>query len=121
MAETDREKIKAELQMSERDKTVANLRRLIADFDEWQAALEERERELGLPTFYRSKPIPERLMHVGFDKDTIDRVVQLLDAIQGVAKGEPPPEFLVKEMAEETEAEQSALEQLGAIVERRAK
>jgi hypothetical protein len=43
--------------------------------------LEQREAEVGLPTFYRSKPLVERMAAVGFDQATIDQVQTWLDAI----------------------------------------
>jgi hypothetical protein len=36
--------------------------------------LEQREAEVGLPTFYRSKPLVERMAAVSSDQATVDQV-----------------------------------------------
>jgi hypothetical protein len=42
---------------------------------------------VGLPTFYRSKPLVERMAAVGFDPATIDQVQTWLVAIPKIVTG----------------------------------
>ena len=65
---------------TESEKIDDDFRRLTAEIDELNADLCELEEEIGLPSFYRSKPIPERLAHVGFPNETIKHVKTKLDA-----------------------------------------
>ena len=64
----------------ESEKIDDDFRRLTAEIDELDADLCKLEEEIGLPSFYRSKPIPERLGHVGFPNETIKHVKMKLDA-----------------------------------------
>jgi hypothetical protein len=78
--------------------------------------LEQREAEVGLPTFYRSKPLVERM--VGFDQAAIDQVQTWLDAIPKIVTGRQDelPEHVKRELATDADAELSGAEQLAAIM-----
>ena len=45
------------------------------------------EAELGLPTFYRSKPIVERMAALGYDQAAIDHVKTWLDVLTKIVSG----------------------------------
>jgi hypothetical protein len=80
--------------------------------------LERREAEVGLPTFYRSKPLVERMAAVGFDQATIDQVQTWLDGIPKIVTGRQDelPEHVKRELATDADAELSGAEQLAAIM-----
>jgi hypothetical protein len=59
-----RESIEAELNASESDRLVIKLREVLSDLDEVEKELEALEEAQGLPAFYRSKPLLERMATV---------------------------------------------------------
>jgi hypothetical protein len=115
----EREKIEAELRMSERERVVAKCRRLIDEFDEFERRLQALEAERGLPPSYRSKPLVERMAHLGMSEDALDKIKQLLAAITAFAKGGDPPEKRL--LAEHAGVEYSATDQLAVLMESRRK
>jgi hypothetical protein len=121
---TEREKIEAELGMSEKEKSLADLKRVIADFDELERDLEAREAELGLPSFYRSKPLAERLAAVGVSKEAIAKInlmLEAFDVIRRTGDVNDYPEPVKQMLAKVADAEYSALDQLAALRESRRK
>jgi hypothetical protein len=80
--------------------------------------LEQREAEVGLPTFYRSKALVERMAAVGFDPAAIDQVQTWLVAIPKIVTGRQDelPEHVKRELAADADAELSGAEQLTAIM-----
>jgi hypothetical protein len=113
---TEREKIEAELRMNEEEKTVANLWRTIEDVQEIDALLCRLEALAGLPLFYRSKPIPERLKALGFPSEMLEEVNFCFDSLDSMRQGHGVPEHAKALLARREAAEQSALDQLAAIV-----
>lgn len=112
----EREKIEAELRVSERERVVAKCRRLINQFDEFERRLQALEAERGVPPSYRSKPLVERIAHLGMSGDALDQIKQLLAAIKVFAKADDPP---VKRLL--AEHADSAVDQLAVLMESRRK
>jgi primosomal protein N'' len=113
----EREKIEAELRVSERERVVAKCRRLINQFDEFERRLQALEAERGVPPSYRSKPLVKRMAHLGMSGDALDQIKQLLAAIKVFAEADDPP---VKGLlAEHADAEYSAVDQLAVLMESR--
>jgi hypothetical protein len=110
---TEREKIEAELQMSEHEGFAPDLRRVMGDVDDLEADLVALQDTAGLPRFDRSKPPTEWLTILGVSKELIERVRLCLEAIR---EGLDPPKRAKALLAERDSAEQSALAQLDAIV-----
>jgi hypothetical protein len=78
---TERDKIEADLNLGERERAVAKCKEVLFDFKEFERNLEALEAERGLPMFYRSKPLVERLKHVGWEPKAIEQVEILLAAM----------------------------------------
>ena len=113
---TEREKIVAELQMSEHGSLAANFRRLMGDVDRLEADLAALQDKVGLAQFDRSKPLAQWLTILGVSKELIERVRLCLDAVEAIREGLDPPKRAKALLAERNRAEQSALAQLDAIV-----
>ena len=110
---TEREKIEAELQMSEHERFAPDLRRIMGDVDDLEVDLAALQDKVGLAQFGRSKPLTEWLTVLGVSKKLIERVRLSLEAIR---EGLDPPKRAKALLAERDSAEQSALAQLDAIV-----
>ena len=110
---TEREKIEAELQMSEHERFAPDLRRIMGDVDDLEVDLAALQDKVGLAQFGRSKPLTEWLTVLGVSKELIERVRLCLEAIK---EGLDPPKRAEALLAERDSAEQSALAQLDAIV-----
>ena len=95
------------------------LRQILLDHEEFEKDLRQLEDEAGLPVFYRSKPIPERMAAVGMSQGAIDHVQKWLDAISkvGSGRGDELPDDVKRELAEEADAELSGAELLADIVQ----
>jgi hypothetical protein len=113
---TEREKIEAELQMSEHGSLAADLRRVMRDVDDLEADLAALQSKVGLVQFDRSKPLTEWLTILRVSKELIERVRLCLDAVEAIRQGLEPPKRARALLAERDSAEQSALAQLDAIV-----
>ena len=110
---TEREKIEAELPISEHGSLAADLRRVMGDVDDLEADLAALQDKVGLAQFGRSKPLTEWLTVLGVSKELIERVRLCLEAIR---EGLEPPKRAKALLAERDSAERSALAQLDAIV-----
>jgi hypothetical protein len=60
--------------MGERERIVVELRSVIDEIEEFEAQFQALEKGAGLPGFYRSKPITERMAHLGMSQEAIDVV-----------------------------------------------
>jgi len=109
----EREKIEAELQLSEHERFAPDLRRIMGDVDDLEVDLAALQDKVGLAQFGRSKPLTEWLTVLGVSKELIERVRLCLEAIR---EGLDPPKRAKALLAERDSAEQSALAQLDAIV-----
>jgi hypothetical protein len=109
----EREKIEAELQMSEHERFAPDLRRIMGDVDDLEVDLAALQDKVGLAQFGRSKPLTEWLTVLGVSKELIERVRLCLEAIR---EGLDPPKRAKALLAERDSAEQSALAQLDDIV-----
>jgi hypothetical protein len=118
---TERDKIEAELRMTESERLALKLHESIGDLDEMEAELAKLEEQAGLPSFYRTKPVTERLAAVGIGKETIDRIGKPSEALDAVRNGTELPDFAKTLLAEQADAELSAVDQLAAIMESRRK
>jgi hypothetical protein len=115
-----RESIEAELNASESERVIQQLREVIEDCDEVEKELRRLEDALGLSKFYQSKPLPERMRAVGMSQAAIDRVNTAFDAIDMMRSGRSDelPDQVKNDLAAQADAELSAAEQLAAIVAR---
>ena len=113
---TEREKIVAELQMSEHGSLAANFRRLMGDVDDLEVELAALQDKVGVAQFDRSMQLTEWLTILGVSKELIERVRLCLDAVEAIREGLDPPKRAKPLLAERDSAEQSALAQLDAIV-----
>jgi hypothetical protein len=111
---TEREKIEAELQMSEHERFAADFRRVMRDVDDLEADLAALQDKVGLAQF--DQPLTEWLTVLGVSKEPIARVRLCLDAVEAIREGLDPPKRAKALLAERDSAEQSALAQLDAIV-----
>jgi hypothetical protein len=118
-AKQTRESIEAELNASEPERLAQQLRELIQEQDEIERMLRQLEDAAGLPTFYRSKPLVERMAAVGMGRAAIDRIQMMLDAFRMVLAGRQDelPDQVKKDLAGHADAELSGAEQLAAIVD----
>jgi hypothetical protein len=113
-----RETIEAELRADEREKVVERVRSVIRELDEFETRVQALEKEAGLPFFYRSKPLAERMAHLGMSHESIEEVAGLLDAIEKLALGRADElsDAAKKMLAGQAEAELSAADQLATII-----
>ena len=109
----EREKIEAELQMSEHERFAPDLRRIMGDVDDLEVDLAALQDKVGLAQFGRSKPLTEWLTVLDVSKELVERVRLCLEAVR---EGLDPPKRAKALLAERDSAEQSALAQLDAIV-----
>jgi lipopolysaccharide biosynthesis regulator YciM len=122
-AKQTKESIEAELNESEKDRAVRKLRDVAQGALEMEKHLEEREAELGLPTFYRSRPLVERMAAIGMSQDAIDHAQTWVDALSKIVsgRGDELPDHLKKELAEDADAELVGAELLAGIVRKHPK
>src|ERR1035438_6592702 len=122
-AKQTKESIEAELNESEKDRAVRKLRDVAQGALEMEKRLEEREAELGLPTFYRSRPLVERMAAIGMSQDVIDHAKIWLDALSKIVsgRGDELPGDLKRELAEVPDAELTGAELLADIVRKHPK
>jgi len=122
-AKQTRESIEAELNASERDRVIRKLQDTAQEAMDWENRLQEMEDEAGLPTFYRSKPIVERIAALGMSQEAIDRVQMWLDTFSKILSGRTDelPDHLKQELAPEADAELTGAELLADIVQNRRK
>ena len=106
---TEREKIEAELQMSEHERFAADLRRVMGDVDDLEVDVAALQDKVGLAQFGRSKPLTEWLTILRVSKDLIERVRPCLDAVEAIREGLEPPKRAKALLAERDSAKQSAL------------
>jgi len=115
--QTKREKIKAELRMTDVEKVAAELMQVIAEIDEIDVHIGEAEDVLGLRRSSPAERIADRLERIGVCKvgvALIERLFVMLDEVRGGTPSAETKAFLAKREA----AEESATRQLSAIVER---
>ena len=98
---TEREKIEAELQMSEHERFAPDLRRIMGDVDDLEVDLAALQDKVGLAQFGRSKPLTELLTVLGVSKELIERVRLCLEAIR---EGLDPPKRAKALLAERDRA-----------------
>jgi hypothetical protein len=113
---TTRDQIEAELQMSQEEKTVAVIRRAVHAIQRYDAMLSKLEVLAGLPLFYRSKPISERLRALGFENEMVEEINLCFDALDAIREDRGLSERTKALLGEREAAEQSARDQLEAIV-----
>ena len=102
-----RESIEAKLNAGERERAQELLSEVIEDFDELEKTLRQLEDEEGLPAFYRSKPLTERMAAVGMSQAMIDCVKTYMDALEAVLSGRQQelPHHVKGELAARADAE----------------
>jgi hypothetical protein len=110
--------IEAELQMNEREKAIAKLRETIADLDQLEADLQSAEALVWQPHWSHEDPLPERMLRVGVSRAAVDKVKLMFDALEQIVNGEPLPKEAEVILNGVEKAEQSAAQQIAAIVAR---
>jgi flagellar biosynthesis chaperone FliJ len=122
-AKQTRDSIEAELNASERERAARQLGEVIRHCDEFETTLRQLEDEQGLPSFYRSKPLVERMAAVGMSQGAIDHVQTYLDAIETVKSGRQDelPEHVKRELAADADAELLGAELLAGVVQSQRK
>jgi hypothetical protein len=75
-----KESIEAELNASERDRILAELRETIASIDEFERELQTLEARHGLPASQQSKSLAERMAALGLRQASIDSVQKYVEA-----------------------------------------
>jgi hypothetical protein len=115
-AKQTRESIEAELNASEKYRVARKLQNAAREAQELEKRLQEFEAETGLPTFYRSKPIVERMAALGMSQAAIDHAQTWLDALSKVVSGHSDelPDHMKSELA--ADAELAGAELLADIV-----
>jgi hypothetical protein len=118
-AKQTKESIEAELNESELDRLVQRFREIIQDWDAFEKDLQECEDEAGLPAFYRSKPIGERMAAVGMSQEAIEHVTTWMDAIVKINSGRADelPDDVKRDLAAQVDAELTGAELLADIVQ----
>jgi uncharacterized membrane protein len=117
----EREKIEAELNMSELDRLRADMMRVIEDLDELEKEIGDAENALQLTVSQSSDNLCERLRRIGMRETDIMKISILFDGIEALNKGREISPEVRNMLAEHEIAVQSAAEQLAAIVESRRK
>jgi hypothetical protein len=113
-----REDIEAELNQTPTQKFARELADALLDIDEIEEMIANAEKVRGLKAS-PEMPIAERMARLGCPKDDCDRVAELIEALPTLRAGQPLPERLERSIKEYDAAEQSADDQLAAIVARR--
>jgi hypothetical protein len=114
------ESIEAELNAGECERLARKLlSKVIQDFHELEENLRQLEDEAGLPAFYRSKALTERMAAVGMSQAIIDRVETYMDALDAVQSGRQDelPDYLKSELAANSWAPDSSASALAGIVQ----
>jgi hypothetical protein len=114
------ESIEAELNASQTERLLADLKEVVRAVEDFEADLQERERAKGIKT-ERGKPLVDRLAAVGVPKETIDETAELPGAFELLMTGTPEelPERVRPKLAETAEAGISPLDQLQDILDAR--
>ena len=114
------ESIEAELNASDMERLLAELTEAIREVEEFEAALEERERAAGIEP-ERDKSLVDRLAALGVPKEAIDETIELMGAFELMMKDRPEelPERIRRKLAETADAGISALDQLQDILDGR--
>ena len=85
---TEREKIEAELQMSEHERFAPDLQGIMGDVDDLEADLTALHDKAGLSRFDRSKPLTEWLTILDISKELIERVRVCLESVEAIREGQ---------------------------------
>jgi hypothetical protein len=114
------ESIEADLNASQTERLLADLKEAVRQVEEFEADLEARERAKGIKT-ERGKPLVDQLAGVGVPKEAIDETAELLSALGLIVSDrlEELPERVRRKLAEAAEAQLSALDQLQDILDAR--
>jgi len=120
MNRATKEELAAELNGSERDKAVANIRELMAEFEEWEASVYAAEQEVWQPHWSRRDPIRDRLLRIGVSVEMATEAQRNLDVAATIIRAGIILPATKKQLNAEAQVERSALDQLAAIAGRRA-
>jgi hypothetical protein len=100
-AKQTKESIETELDASAKARVARKLHDAAQDAQEFEMRMQELEAEAGLPAFYQSKPVVERMAALGMSQDLIDHARTRLDALSKVVSGRSDelPEHFKAELA----------------------
>ena len=112
--------IEAELNATETERLINLVKEILCEIDEVEVGLRQMEEERGLPSD-SSKPLVDRMAHLGMSPEAIERVGELFDAAAKIHQGEIDeiPDHLRRELAKTAEAKISALDQLQDVLDAR--
>ena len=115
-----RESIESELAATEVERAIARCREVLRDVQDLERRLREQERDWGI-TPLPGKPLIERMAAVGMNKDVIQRVSDMMEAMARIVSGKVNeiPEVARISLATMANAEIAALDQLQAILDAR--
>jgi len=111
-----KQEIEAESQLDERERKLTRLREIVADLDELEVDLRKAEDAVWQPHWSRNDPLPDRLLRVGVSRTAVDKVKRRFDCMDMIRRGEPLPDEGKNILANADAAEESATQQLAAIV-----
>jgi predicted translin family RNA/ssDNA-binding protein len=112
-----KESIEAELNAGDRERLARHMRELTQERDEIEKMLRQLEKQAGLPTSYRSKPLVERMAALGMSRASTDRTQMMIDAIEAIQSGRELSDLVKSELAAHADAELSGAELLAGIVQ----
>jgi hypothetical protein len=113
-----KESIEAELNASERDRVLAELREAIASVDEFERELQALEARHGLPASQQSKSLAERMAALALPQASIDTVQKYVEAFALVHSGriDEVARDIKQELAKRADGELTGAELLANIV-----
>ena len=114
---TSKEDLETELRLTEKDKAIDALTRTVEDINELEAQITAEEERVGLVRSSPNAPLVDRLARLGYRKATRDRITGLFDAIEDLRHGRVVSPAIKSLLSDREVAEQSADDQLAAVVE----
>jgi hypothetical protein len=113
-----KEAIEAELNASERDRILAELREAIASVDDFERELQALEAQNGLPASQQSKSLAERMAVLGLSQASIDIMQKHLEAFALIDAGriDEVPTDMKQALAQRADGELTGVELLAKLV-----
>jgi hypothetical protein len=116
-----RQRIKAELDASEIDRVQAKLRELIAGWNEFETRLRHEERKVWQPHWSHHDPYTDRFLRIGMNPQLAAKIGGRLAHLGDIVANKPLPTYIQAEISGISVAGESALDQLKALFDARAK
>jgi hypothetical protein len=116
-----KQQIKAELDASETDRVQAKLRELIAGWNEFETRLRREERKVWQPHWSHHDPYTDRFLRIGMNPHQAAKIGGRLAHLGDIVTNKPLPSYIQAEIRGIGAAGESALDQLRALIDARAK